>query len=289
MERDCLTILDIGARGGPDPRWLPLGDAVQIVGIEADPEECERLNTRSFKVRCRYLQAALGRHDGSQGVLNLTKQRGCSSLLEPNTEFLGAFPYGDAFTVERRVPLSLTSLDTLCRTHDVHADVIKIDTQGYELEILAGGDAAVGGAFLIELEVEFNPLYRDQPLFGDLDAHLRARGFALLGLRRTAWRRNFGGQTSLGGTVVHGDALFYRLDVPKDPAARRRFAQALIAYRQFDFATALGLAPPPPADRIFQRLTGRLLASFRSQRQLRSWIDHARPPGARDWHDADFF
>lgn len=289
MRSDRLTVLDIGARGGPDPRWLPLGDAVQIVGVEADPEECARLNARSFAVPCRYLQAALGRHDGTQAVLNLTKQPGCSSLLEPNTEFLRAFPYGEAFNVERKVPLSLTSLDTLCRTHDVHADVIKIDTQGYELEILAGGEAAVAEAFLIELEVEFNPLYRDQPLFGDLDGHLRARGFGLLGLRRTAWRRNFEGPTSLGGTVVHGDALFYRLDLPTTAETRRRFAQALFAYRQFDFASTLGLDLPPPGDPLLQRLVGRLLAPFRSQRQLRAWVDHARPAGARDWHDPDFF
>jgi FkbM family methyltransferase len=288
--QDVLTVLDIGARGGPDPRWIPLGSSVRIVGIEADPDECARLNQRRFPVECLYLQAALGRADGTEATLHITKQPGCSSLLKPNDEFLRDFPYGDAFTVERTVSLPLTSLDTLCRANDVHPDVIKIDTQGYELEILAGGEDAVASAFLIELEVEFNPLYRDQPLFGDLDAHLRARGFSLLGLRRTAWRRNYDGSSSLGGTVVHGDVLYYREPSREDTTARRRFARALGAYRQLDFVQAMGgQVASQSQPNFFQRQLGRVLAVFRTHRRLRAWLDYGRPSGARDWHDPDFF
>ena len=193
-----LTVLDIGARGGPDPRWRVLSPEVNVVGVDADAEECVRLNRMTFDVPCRFVSAALGSRDGEAATLHLTRQPGCSSLLEPNHAYLAQFPYGrEAFQVVRRIPLTLTRLDTLCLQHAITADVIKIDTQGSELDILRGGEAALQRASLIELEVEFNPLYADQPLFGDLDTYLRMRGFNLLGLRRTAWRRNQNG--SLGG------------------------------------------------------------------------------------------
>jgi FkbM family methyltransferase len=284
-----LTVLDIGARGGPDPRWFPFAQSVKVVGVEADGDECARLNQSRFPVAVQYLEAALGRADGTEGVLHLTRQRGCSSLLEPNHEFLSQFPYGEAFAVERTVPLQLVSLDSLCARHGVTPDVIKIDTQGYELEILRGGERAVASAFLIELEVEFNPLYKQQPLFGDLDAHLRSRGFALLGLRRTAWRRSYDGPSALGGTTVHGDALYYRTQLPQSEDLRRRLAVALTAYRQLDFVRSLGLEAAAPTVPFLQGLAGRVASRLRPHRHLRAWLDQGRPGGAKDWHDPDFF
>ncbi len=243
----------------------------------------------AFPSRARYFEAALGRSDGTQGVLHITRQPGCSSLLEPNEEFLAQFPYGDALVVERTVAMQLVTLDTLSAKHDIHPDVIKIDTQGYELDILEGGERCVESALLVELEVEFNEIYKGQPLFGDLDAHLRHRGFSLLGLRRTAWRRHFDGDSSLGGTVVHGDALYYRTEVPTEPELRERFGLALTAYRQFDFVRSLGLAAEAPRIPPLQRLAGQLASQFLPHRMLRGWVDRGRPGGARDWHDPDFF
>jgi FkbM family methyltransferase len=283
-----LTVLDIGSRGGPDPRWFPLGGAVEIVGVDADPEECARLNQQTFPIACRFLQAALGRRDGTEAVLHVTRQPGCSSVLEPNTDFLSQFPYGEAFTVVRRLPVTLTSLDTLCAAHEVRPHVVKIDTQGYELEILRGGQKALSSALLVELEVEFNPIYRDQPLFGDLDAELRRAGFSLLGLRRTAWRRTFLGP-SMGGTVVHGDALYYREAAPADRVDKNRLALALTAYRQGDFARSLGVPISPARTRRLMRWLVALASCAWSHRELRRYLDRARPDGARDWHDPDFF
>jgi hypothetical protein len=182
------------------------------------------------------------------------------------------------------VPLQLMSLDSLCARHDVRPDVIKIDTQGYELEILCGGERTIASAFLIELEVEFNPLYKQQPLFGDLDAHLRSRGFGLLGLRRTAWRRSFEGATSLGGTTV-----YYRTQLPTSEAMRQRLGLALTAYRQLDFVRSLGLEPSVPERSLLQGLAGRVAHRLRPHRRLRAWLDQSRPGGATDWHDPDFF
>lgn len=276
-----LTILDIGARGGPHHRWTHIPD-VTVIGVDADTEECARLNALTFPVPTRFLAAALGRTRGP-ATLYVTKQPGCSSLLKPNQAYLSQFPYGAAFAVERTVPLTLTRLDDLCAAHAIVPDVIKIDTQGTELDILLGGDIALQHASIVELEVEFNPLYEGQPLFGDCDAFLRELGFTLLGLRRTAWRRdNVGSQ---GGTIVHGDALWIR--EPDDLEARARFARALTAYHQHDYVAVLGMPAPDPRS-LPQRLVGAILAQITGHREWRGWLDSTRM-SAVDWHDPDFF
>lgn len=285
---DPIVVVDVGARGGAHKRWLPLGSAVRIVGVDADAEECAKLNARQHPLPSRFLPYALGPSDGATATLYLTKQRGCSSLLEPNAAFLEPFPYKWAFEVEKRLPVTLTSLDTMCAREDVTPTVIKLDTQGSELDILRGGERAIQSALLIESEVEFNPLYIGQPLFGDMDAFLRARGFALLALRRDYFRRGTDAPSSAGGTIMHGDALWYRLSVPKEQ--QQGFALALSAYRQTDFVRTLTASAPIPdqAPGFVQRIVGRVLSQW-PHRNQRDWLDRSRPAGAVDWHDPDFF
>ncbi|MBI4625076.1 MAG: FkbM family methyltransferase [Verrucomicrobia bacterium] len=57
-------------------------------------------------------------------------------------------------------------------------DFLKLDTQGAELLVLAGAQATLQNALVVQTEVEFVPLYKRQPLFADIDSYLRARGFA---------------------------------------------------------------------------------------------------------------
>ncbi|MEJ0071047.1 MAG: FkbM family methyltransferase [Pseudomonadota bacterium] len=58
-------------------------------------------------------------------------------------------------------------------------DFIKIDVQGAELDILRHGRRVLSTATVIEVEAEFVALYKNQPLFGDLQAFLRDEGFVL--------------------------------------------------------------------------------------------------------------
>jgi FkbM family methyltransferase len=284
-----VVVLDVGVRGGPHRRWQALGPALEFIGVDADEAECARLSSAAPPRGVRYLPCAVGRSDGLEGTLHITKQPGCSSLLPPNDAFLQPFEYRRAFEVVKTVPVTLTTLDTLCAREGIRPDVLKLDTQGSELDVLIGAEATLPSVCVLETEVEFNPVYLGQPLFGDIDAFLRDRGFGLLGLRRDFWRRSATRVSSAGGTLIHGDALYYRLRVPE--RQQERFALALAAYRQMDFAEALMGDAGAPRERVtyLQRLVGKALSIWQPHRQLRGWLDHARPAGATDWHDPDFF
>jgi hypothetical protein len=57
--------------------------------------------------------------------------------------------------------------------------LLKIDVQGAEILVLRGAVQRLKSALVVHTEVEFVPLYKDQPLFADVDAHLRSQGFLL--------------------------------------------------------------------------------------------------------------
>jgi hypothetical protein len=78
------------------------------------------------------------------------------------------------------LPITLSTLDDWAREEGVAAvDFMKLDTQGSELDIFRGGEQMLKSVRMLEVEVEFNELYLGQPLFGDIDRHLRERGFVL--------------------------------------------------------------------------------------------------------------
>jgi hypothetical protein len=62
-------------------------------------------------------------------------------------------------------------------TETAGADLLKLDIQGAELMVLRNAEARLASALVVQAEVEFLPLYRDQPLFGEVEGFLRARGF----------------------------------------------------------------------------------------------------------------
>ena len=57
------------------------------------------------------------------------------------------------------------------------ADLIHLDVQGAELMVFQNALRRLADAVVIHTEVEFLPLYIDQPLFGDIDVFLRGQGY----------------------------------------------------------------------------------------------------------------
>jgi hypothetical protein len=59
--------------------------------------------------------------------------------------------------------------------------LIKIDVQGYEMQVLKGGERVIQSADVIIIETTFVPLYKDQPLFADIYNYFTSRGFRYAG------------------------------------------------------------------------------------------------------------
>jgi len=207
-----LVVVDVGAMllDEAEDVWVPLlrGDFCErVFGFEPNEEECQKLNAEMAARRasaaasssaaasatgvpssgagsskldpgCRFefLPCALG--DGSPGEF-----RGCSapmtsSMLEPNLPLLRRFvQLEEVTTVVSRTPTKTWRLDQLMKDEGQHVDYLKLDVQGYELAVLRGATETLKDVLVVHTEVEFVPMYEEQPLFAEVDQFLRAAGF----------------------------------------------------------------------------------------------------------------
>jgi FkbM family methyltransferase len=62
---------------------------------------------------------------------------------------------------------------------DIEVNIIKIDVQGYELEVLRGGLSTLKRTAIVILELQNHELYVDAPKYYELDSFLREQDFNL--------------------------------------------------------------------------------------------------------------
>ena len=250
-----LVAIDVGCRDAEAANWLPFEPNVQLIGFEPDPEECARLQ-REMKGPAdrRFVPVALGARPG-EAVLHLTRHVQSSSLYEPDPEAIERHPELQAHEEVGRRTVAVTTLDAWGEQADAGApDLLKLDVQGAELDVLRGAERALTSVRAIEVEVEFQPLYRDQPLFHDVDAHLRTRGFVLWRLRGLRHLSIAGAEPASleiggsllpddverepsGGRLSWADAIYVREDLAR-PSATSRWTDSA---RDACVAAALGL------------------------------------------------
>lgn len=186
---DPLTIVDVGAVFGPDPRWRQLGERTcRFLTFEPDLRSHEAHSTDGpFEMLA--LSTALGDEQGRR-TLYLTAGPFASSLYPPNEAVLGEFgtwPWHEPAGTDE-VPVD--RLDAcLAERPEWAPDFIKTDVEGADLDVLKGAEQALAGALGLQVEAAFVERNVGAPLFADIDGFLRARGFTLFQLIREHWVR----------------------------------------------------------------------------------------------------
>ncbi|MFA6040026.1 MAG: FkbM family methyltransferase [Methylophilus sp.] len=174
-----IVIVDVGCRWGFADTWMELLPQARIYGFDPDIDECERLRLRYNDPNIILVPQALAETSGLH-TLYLTQNLACSSLYQPISELTSAVTELECATKVDTTKVEVTTLDLWSTLAGVdRIDFIKLDTQGSELDILRGGVGILQTIRVIEIEVEFNPIYENQPLFGDVDKFLREQGFEL--------------------------------------------------------------------------------------------------------------
>lgn len=202
-----LVCVDAGSAGGVHARMQAVRARAQLIGLDADPEECARLSAAAGRSE-RHIHAAVGRQ-GEQVVLELHKKRQTSSSFETDMRRVSCFLDPGRFGADGQLRMTTRSLDDICAAERItRIDFLKVDVEGMELAVLAGFS---GPLLAAEVEVTFHPFRQNVPLFDQIMKHMRERRFVLLGLRRTFWTptrvtavRNHRGK----GFLMVGDALF---------------------------------------------------------------------------------
>jgi FkbM family methyltransferase len=143
-----------------------------VVGFEPNRAEAV-LRQERHPEQC-VIPDALG--DGNGATLHINQGVATSSLLESDTERLEELiGLSNWMVTVREENLSTRRLDDIA---EVSAPaLLKLDVQGGELLVLESAVRTLEGTLVVHVETEFFPMYKDQPLFRDIDAFLSENGF----------------------------------------------------------------------------------------------------------------
>lgn len=177
-----IRVVDAGAADyGADP-YASLSEQglCEVIGFEPHRTAWARRNATA-RPGHRYLPYALG--DGRLRRFYECEGGLTSSFYKPNTALLEKFARLELRVIDE-YDIQTLRLDDVAEIEDV--DYLKLDVQGAELDIIEGARSRLETTMLVHTEVEFIPIYVDQPLFGDIDVALRKAGF---------WMHALGGVT----------------------------------------------------------------------------------------------
>jgi FkbM family methyltransferase len=171
-------VLDIGANIGQYAGYLrDAGYAGRIVSFEPLADAHAALTRRAagdpgWTVAPRM---ALGAAAGEVEI-NVSNDRDMSSLLELRPEILAVSP------TSRTVARETVPLATLDAVYDEHARpgdrvLLKIDTQGYERQVLDGAERTLPRLAGIQLELSLVPLYDGETTWLAMIDRLARHGF----------------------------------------------------------------------------------------------------------------
>ncbi len=207
-----LVFVDCGARGGIQNILSRAVPGAIVIGFEPDKAECERLR-RAAPENHRYFPVAAGKRKEIR-TLYLTANPSCSSLLKPDFELWNRLLDCEAFIeIQAEQAVETVTLDGFLPESGIKdVDLLKLDTQGTELDILQGAEFFLSSTILgVITEVEFSPMYQDQAVFSDVDSYLRQFGFMLFDLSRHRYRRtSYPRESETRGQLLAGDAYYLK-------------------------------------------------------------------------------
>lgn len=158
---------------------------------------------RRDKLWAVHPRSAIGDYDGDVEI-NISGNSVSSSVL-PMTEAHSSAAENSAYISSEKVPIA--RLDSVVSEYisPKSRTFIKIDTQGFEWQVLDGASETLKNAQGVLCEMSLVPLYEGQHLWMDMLKRLENEGFTLWAIQR-------GFTDPRDGRSLQVNAIFYRTD-----------------------------------------------------------------------------
>jgi FkbM family methyltransferase len=172
------AILDIGANSGQFARKVRsvLPDCVihSFEPLSGPFAELKSWAGRSSDIHCHNI--ALGDQAG-KALIHTGSYTPASSLMSAAKKLKRSMPH---VVPDCEQEIEVATLDDWFERQDIPRPfVVKMDVQGYEMKVIAGGKNAIAQAAAVLTELSFLELYEGQPLAIDLLLALRECGFEM--------------------------------------------------------------------------------------------------------------
>lgn len=191
------VIYDVGANIGT---WTLLAKSffpdAAVHAFEPLPEHLIKLSATTEKLAQIAIHPFCLGNENKNTVINVSSFSDSSSILEATP--LEFEQYGIKKTGEETVEVK--RVEDLVEQHVLPVpDLIKLDVQGFELEVLKGAGKYINEVSYLIVEVSFKKYYHDQPLFLDIANYLSDFNFSIYA---------FGHSTPAGQQLGQIDVLF---------------------------------------------------------------------------------
>lgn len=218
FSKNILTVVDAGARSNFEAHWKFYKDQVKLIGFEPEEKECARLNKLYSNQNKIFYAVALGQKKETK-TFYVTKYPASSGFLEPDLEWMGRFPDKQNLIVKKTSNMTTVDFDSFSKEKKIGpVDFMKLDVEGFELQVLRGAQKSLSDVLGISIEVEFQQNHKGQAIFPDIDIFLRKKGFFLYDATLYRHPRNVlpplsaakvPGPTSYG-QILWAQALYFR-------------------------------------------------------------------------------
>ena len=202
LPSDIRTVIDVGSQRGQFA-ILALSRFPGARVLCFEPLEGPRRSLREVVEgdldRVEVFPYAAAAREGSP-TMQVSRADDSSSLLPIGPRYVTAFPRTE---VQATTPVRAVRIDEVVDSVDAPC-LMKIDVQGYELEVLQGAEKLLPSVEYLLVECSFTELYLGQALADEVIAYLHERGCRLTGIYDLKRDRL--------GYCLHADFLFERTD-----------------------------------------------------------------------------
>ena len=203
---DIDTIFDIGANVGQyGTNMREIGFSKKIISFEPLKSAFGILKNTSSKDNNWIINNyALG-NENFKSLINVAGNSASSSILNMLPKHLNTAPESKYLAQEEIEIKKLDSIyNSFCKKED--KVMIKIDTQGYEKNVIDGATESLKNIRIIQLEMSIVPLYENEILFIEMINYIENKGYHLFSLEN-------GFSDKKTGQLLQVDGIFVRKEM----------------------------------------------------------------------------
>lgn len=183
LQNKTDLLIDVGANSGQYGKLVrELGYEGDIISFEPIKSVFENLKSNAnYDKNWRTENFAIGIKE-EEALIHISENTFSSSILDIKDAHVSAAPESRYVSQERIRVMPLDKFITTDILNSHNSIMLKIDVQGYEMNVIDGAVSLLPSIKIVQAELSFLPMYSNGPLYKDVITRMDSLGFELFSL-----------------------------------------------------------------------------------------------------------